>query len=80
VAPLLKIIAQGQREFEPSPSDTKEVCKRMYRARRTLLIKFENDALDESVEIEKVLKEVRIRVRVRVRLRWLQGVVEGDYR
>ena len=26
----------------------------MYRARRTLLIKFENDELDESPDIEKV--------------------------
>ena len=29
----------------------------MYRARRTLLIQFENDSIDESEEIETVLKE-----------------------
>jgi Protein of unknown function (DUF1350) len=65
VPPLLKIIAQGQREFEPSPADTKEVCRRMYRARRTLLIKFENDALDESEEILKVLKEANTIMRMK---------------
>lgn len=65
VPPLLGIIAKGQREFEPSPSDTKEVCKRMYRARRTLLLKFENDALDESVEIEKVLREANTIMRMK---------------
>lgn len=56
--PLLDIIASGQREFTPNPTDAKEVCRRMYRARRTLLLKFERDDLDESEEIEKVLKEV----------------------
>ena len=65
VPPLLKIIAQGQREFEPSPADTKEVCRRMYRARRTLLIKFENDSLDESEEILKVLKEANTIMRMK---------------
>ena len=65
VPPLLKIIAKGQREFEPTPADTKEVCRRMYRARRTLLIKFENDALDESVEIEKVLREANTIMRMK---------------
>jgi hypothetical protein len=29
--PLLTSIATGEREFVPSPSDTKEVCRRMYR-------------------------------------------------
>ena len=65
VPPLLKIIAQGQREFVPSPTDTKEVCRRMYRARRTLLIKFENDALDESEGIEKVLREANTIMRMK---------------
>jgi Protein of unknown function (DUF1350) len=65
VPPLLKIIAKGQREFEPTPADTKEVCRRMYRARRTLLIKFENDALDESEDIEKVLREANTIMRMK---------------
>ena len=65
VPPLLKIIAQGQREFVPSPADTKEVCRRMYRARRTLVVKFENDAIDESEEIEKVLREANTIMRMR---------------
>lgn len=54
IPPLLQSIAAGQREFTPSPSETKEVCRRMYRARSTLLVKFENDDLDESEGIEKV--------------------------
>jgi hypothetical protein len=54
VPPLLDDIAKGTREFMPSPEDTKEACRRMYRARRTLLIKFDNDDLDESEDIETV--------------------------
>ena len=65
VPPLLSIIAKGQREFEPTPFDTKEVCRRMYRARRTLLIKFENDELDESEEILKVLREANTIMRMK---------------
>jgi len=61
----MKIIANGKREFEPSPVDTKEVCRRMYRARRTLLVKFENDELDESDEIEKVLNEANTIMRMK---------------
>jgi len=63
--PLMKIIANGKREFEPSPIDTKEVCRRMYRARRTLLIKFANDELDESEGIEKVLNEANTIMRMK---------------
>ena len=37
----------------------------MYRARRTLLIKFENDALDESEDIEKVLREANTIMRMK---------------
>lgn len=62
---LLQTIANGQREFYPSPTDTKEACRRMYRARRTLLIKFENDDLDESEDIEKVLREANTIMRMK---------------
>lgn len=65
VPPLLTDIARGTREFQPSPTDTREVCRRMYRARRTLLIKFTNDDLDESEEIEKVLREANTIMRMK---------------
>ena len=63
--PVLRSIAEGAREFSPTPSDTKEVCRRMYRARRTLLVKFDNDSLDESEDIEKVLKEANTIMRMK---------------
>ena len=51
-----------------------------YRARKTLLIKFENDALDESEEVEKVLREANTIMRMKrpmiemeVELKVMQG-------
>eukprot|EP00601_Ochromonadales_sp_CCMP2298_P001680 CAMPEP_0173182712 /NCGR_PEP_ID=MMETSP1141-20130122/7995_1 /TAXON_ID=483371 /ORGANISM="non described non described, Strain CCMP2298" /LENGTH=467 /DNA_ID=CAMNT_0014105847 /DNA_START=401 /DNA_END=1804 /DNA_ORIENTATION=- len=80
VPDLLRSIAQGQEEFEPSPADTKEVCRRMYRARRTLVLKFESDTLDESEEIAAVLREAntimrmkRPMVEMQVELKELKG-------
>jgi len=65
IPPLLGDIASGTREFSPTPADTREVCRRMYRARRTLLLKFDNDDLDESVAIEKVLREANTIMRMK---------------
>mmetsp|Transcript_67566 Transcript_67566/g.186705 ORF Transcript_67566/g.186705 Transcript_67566/m.186705 type:complete len:240 (-) Transcript_67566:494-1213(-) len=59
VPELLQAIASGTKEFFPTPDDTRESCRRMYRARRTLLVKFENDAIDESDELERVLQEAK---------------------
>lgn len=59
------MIGDGELEFVPSPGDTKEVCRRMYRARSTLLLKFENDSIDESEEIEKVLREANTIMRMK---------------
>ena len=62
---MINQIADGVRDFDPNPVDTKEVCRRMYRARRTLLLKFMNDTLDESEDIEKVLKEANTIMRMK---------------
>jgi hypothetical protein len=40
-------LCKGTSEFTPTRDDTKAACRSMYRARRTLLIKFENDLIDE---------------------------------
>ena len=56
---LLRMIADGAVEFTPSPDDTRESCRRMYRARRTLLLEFENDSIDESEELESVIQEAK---------------------
>jgi len=62
---IFESFSNGIIEFQPSPADTKEVCRRMYRARKTLLIRFENDALDETVEIDKILREANTIMRMK---------------
>ena len=61
---LLGDIASGTREFTPSPEDARESVCRMYRARRTLVLRFDRDGLDESEELRDLIcasKEVRPR-------------------
>lgn len=77
---ILRMINEGSREFNPTPADTKEVCRRMYRARTTLLLKFKDDSLDESEDIEKVLREANTIMRMKrpmiemeVELKQLEG-------
>lgn len=65
VLPLLNSIGSGNTEFVPSPVNAKEVCRRMYRARKTLLLKFENDGIDESADIERVLREANTIMRMK---------------
>ena len=62
---LLRSIAQGQREFEPSPAVTQEAQRRMYRARRTLVVQFAGDGLDESSEVQAVLREANTIMRMK---------------
>jgi hypothetical protein len=62
---VLQSVAQGTREFSPSPSDTLEACRRMYRARHTLVLKFARDSIDESEGIARVLAEANGIMRMR---------------
>lgn len=55
--PLLQMIARGAKDFVPDIKDAKEITRKMYRARSTLLIKFDNDDLDDTPGLEKVLRE-----------------------
>jgi hypothetical protein len=53
---LIDEVADGAREFVPSPAQVKSAARRAYRARRTLLLQYTEDPLDESDEIEELLK------------------------
>ena len=55
----------GCQEFTPTPAETKEACRRMYRARSTLLIKFNDDNLDESTDVEATLREANTIMRMK---------------
>jgi len=52
---LIEEVADGARDFVPTPSRVKTAARRAYRARRTLIVKYSDDNLDESDEIEELL-------------------------
>ncbi|KAH0645553.1 hypothetical protein KY290_034337 [Solanum tuberosum] len=49
-------LAQGISEFKPTPSENLECFKNAYNVKRTLLVKFDNDAIDETDRLEETLK------------------------
>jgi Protein of unknown function (DUF1350) len=44
-------------EFTPSPLETDKLVQERYKIRRNLLIKFNNDTLDQSAALTKILQE-----------------------
>ena len=57
VPSLIVEVADGARDFNPNPAAVKAAASKTYRARRTLVIQYDNDPLDESEEVEKLLRE-----------------------
>lgn len=54
---LIQEVADGARDFNPKPESVRAAARRAYRARRTLIIQYDDDILDESEEIESLLRE-----------------------
>jgi len=54
---LIVEVAEGARDFNPPPSSVQAAARRVYRARRTLLIQYDGDILDESELMESLLRE-----------------------
>ena len=52
---LIQEVADGTTEFKLPPASIQVATKRAYRARRTLLLQYKNDPLDESPELEALL-------------------------
>eukprot|EP00611_Tribonema_gayanum_P012245 TRINITY_DN2287_c0_g1_i2.p1 TRINITY_DN2287_c0_g1~~TRINITY_DN2287_c0_g1_i2.p1 ORF type:complete len:361 (-),score=94.58 TRINITY_DN2287_c0_g1_i2:178-1260(-) len=63
--PLFQQVADGAREFTPTPDEVEEVVRRMYRARRTLVVRFDNDSIDESEEVREVIQAGKTLLRMR---------------
>lgn len=49
-------VSQGISEFRPTPSENRDFCKKAYNVQRTLLVKFNFDAIDETDLLEETLK------------------------
>lgn len=53
---LIDEVAEGARDFEPPPSALKAAAQRSYRARRTLILGYTEDPIDESDDMEELLQ------------------------
>ncbi|GKA02040.1 alpha/beta hydrolase fold protein [Tanacetum coccineum] len=49
-------VAQGISEFKPTPTENRECCKNSYNVPKTLLVKFNTDAIDETDLLEETLR------------------------
>lgn len=49
-------VAQGISEFRPTPTENREFCKNSYNVQKTLLVKFNTDAIDETDLLEETLR------------------------
>ena len=58
-------VADGSRDFNPTPALVRSAAGKAYRPRRTLIVGYKDDPIDESDEIEEVLKEARSITRMR---------------
>jgi len=58
-------VAVGARDFVPTPAATRAAVRKAYRARRTLIMEFSDDSIDESGELEALLKEAESITRMR---------------
>lgn len=53
---LIDEVGNGARDFTPPPASVKMAVRRSYRARRTLVLQYTEDPIDESNDIEELLK------------------------
>ncbi len=52
-------VADGARDFNPTPDAVRAAARKAYRARRTLIIQYDQDPIDESEGIEQLLREAQ---------------------
>ena len=57
VPDLIDEVEGGMRDFVPTPDASSSAARRAYRCRRTLLVQFKDDALDDSEKLEGYLRE-----------------------
>jgi hypothetical protein len=58
-------VADGARDFNPTPALVRSAAGKAYRARRTLILGYKDDPIDESDEVEEVLREALSITRMR---------------
>jgi len=79
---LIEEVAAGARDFVPPPESVKAAVRKAYRARRTLILEFTNDSIDESADIEELLKEAERIIRMKrpmVNIDLQRRIIEGNH-
>ncbi|KAI8475731.1 MAG: hypothetical protein J3K34DRAFT_403441 [Monoraphidium minutum] len=57
LAPIFLDVSQGRQEFTPPPLETKAMIRNYYAVRRNLLLRFQDDTIDETLPLAMLLQE-----------------------
>jgi len=79
---LIDEVEQGARDFVPSPEAMSSAARRAYRCRRTLLLQFNSDELDDSELLEGYLKEAESVMKTKrpmIAINLERKVLEGNH-
>lgn len=63
IEPVFMEVANGASEFVPTPGATRELMAHHYRVPRTLLVRFEDDSIDETGDAEAAMRVAQERIR-----------------
>lgn len=63
IEPVFVEVANGASEFVPSPSATRELMSNHYRVAKTLLVRFDDDTIDETGDAEAAMRVAEERTR-----------------
>lgn len=79
---LIDEVEEGARDFVPTPDAMSSAARRAYRCRRTLLLEFDNDNLDDSEILEGYLKEAESVMKMKrpmITINLERKVLEGNH-
>ena len=79
---LIDEVEEGARDFIPTPDAMSSAARRAYRCRRTLLIQFDDDNLDDSELLEGYLKEAESVMKMKrpmITIDLKRRVLEGNH-
>ena len=74
LTPIYMDVAQGRQEFSPAPEETSKLIRNYYNVNRNLLLRFQDDSIDETIELASLLQSSSaISSRLDVTVRTLPG-------
>ncbi|KAL3800060.1 hypothetical protein ACHAW5_003708 [Stephanodiscus triporus] len=82
VPKLIDEVEGGARDFTPTPDAMSSAARRAYRCRRTMILQFEDDALDDSPALEGYLREAESVMKMKrpmITINLERRVLEGNH-